>query len=308
MNRPKRIACGTLLTVDLSIGITAIFVEVLLLPAIITTASSFVILGITVLIKLMHLKKAKQIAEITTGEKKIMKNKITPKLKAVAKYIFVSNPVTFFCASLPVLLLVANGATDGFISSNLLWFTSNETIVNTVFYSVVGLLGLTGACVAGLESNAQADARKTETKKRKEEVKAKEAEKARLAQARSLACQKLAQEQQAHFAELLEEAKCELAEAAKAKEQAEREAMAKANTPQDILGYINEENVYVLSSVEGSPKTHPVTPESTRTAYHQAKQMGATGFVAITHRGQYGFDEMSDRHFKLPASQSHQQL
>jgi len=175
-----------------------------------------------------------------------------------------------------------------------------------VFYSVVGLLGLTGACVAGLESNTQADKRKADKKCKQQEAQVAKAEKACLAQAHSLACQKLAQEQATHFAELLEEAKCELAEAAKAKEQTEREAMVKANTPQDILGYINEKNVYVLTSVEGAPKIHPVTPESTRTAYHQAKQMGAIGFVAITHREQYGFDEMADKYFELDANKKYQ--
>ena len=163
-------ASGILLVVDLSIGMAAMFVEALILPAIITTASSLVILGITGLVKLLHLKKATQIAALAEGEKKIMKKKLLPKLKAAAKYIFVSNPVTFFCATLAILLLAANGATGGIIASNMLWFTSNELVVNISFNAAVALLGLTGACITGLESNEQADVRKSQKKCKKAEA------------------------------------------------------------------------------------------------------------------------------------------
>ena len=291
-------ASGVLLVVDLSLGVAAMFVEALILPAIITTASSIVILGITGLVKLMHLKKATQIAALAEGEKKIMKKKLLPKLKAVAKYIFVSNPVTFFCATLAILLLAINGALGGVIAEYVLWFTSNELLVNIAFNTVVALLGLTGACIAGLESNEQADARKAKCKKVKEQKICEQT-------AYQLACEKLSKEQKEHFEELLAEARCELAEKAKL---AEQEENAQMSTGDALIGYLNEQNIYVLTNIEGSPKTHAVTPETTRTAYYQAKQLGAAGFVTITHRAQYGFDEMADRYYELPASQGYQKL
>ena len=170
MSSRTRMTNGIILMIDLSISIAAMFVEALILPAIITTASSLVILGITGLVKLLHLKKATHIAALAEGEKKIMKKKLLPKLKAAAKYIFVSNPATFFCATLAILLLAINGALGGLIANNVLWFTSNELVVNISFNAVVALLGLTGACIAGLESNEQADVRKSQKKCEKAEA------------------------------------------------------------------------------------------------------------------------------------------
>ena len=92
------------------------------------------------------------------------------KLKSILKYIFVSNPVTFFCSFTAVILSVVNGALGGILAQRLLWFTTNELVVNLVFYLAVGLLGFFGAAKAGLESNHTADCRKHDKKCKKEEA------------------------------------------------------------------------------------------------------------------------------------------
>ena len=125
------------------------------------------------------------------------------KIKAISKYIFISNPVTFFCSFTAVILSVVNGATGGFLGSSLLWFTNNELVVNLVFYLVVGLLGFFGAAKAGLETNHVADCRKHEKKCRKAEI-------ALEAQIKEKACEIMEREQQVRMEMYMRRARQEI--------------------------------------------------------------------------------------------------
>jgi len=297
------ILCSVVLviTIGLNIGVSLL------------TSVGSVALLVFLSTRLVHLKKIQTATKVVgiahstiqwrKGEN-VMKNKIADKAKKLFKFIFVSNPVTICCAFLAIGILVANGLTDGLIVNTLFGWIGEDGVY--VFYGLLGALGLGGAGVAGLESNSEADKRKAETKcKKQEELERQMVER--------IACEKLAKEkavefeqqcakEKAHYDEIVEQVRKELAEKAEVEKRLEQSTTSKT----DILGYINSDNVYVLTNLEGHSKKCEVTPETTKTAYLQAKKCGAKGFVAITGRGRYGFDEMADQYYVLGSGEQWQ--
>jgi len=246
------------------------FFETLVIPSIMTTLGSIGI-AISIGIRLTHIKKVKIITKITIGDIKTMKGKLLPKLRNLAKYIFVSNPITIGGVFTSILLLIANGITEGLIRDNLIWFSDSQMHSNLAFYGLVGLLGLAGAGKAGLESNKAADCRKATAKREKQE-------KRELLKAHKIACEQLAKEQdaermaklsaeQARFEQLLEQVKCELAAKAMLQlEQSERGAEATC---------FEQTTLYSKADL-GQPKEHnwqPINGLETQQPYVQTQAL-----------------------------------
>ena len=124
------------------------------------------------------LVRALRAIAIVSGAYAIVRNKnylkgggiVVEKIKAFFKYIFVSNPITFFCGLLSVTLLIVNGATGNVIADTLLGWLEDPTTINATFYTILGGLGASGAIFGGIESNKTADKRKAVAAEIKEQT------------------------------------------------------------------------------------------------------------------------------------------
>ena len=90
------------------------------------------------------------------------------KLKKFLSFIFVSNPATFFAGLVGVALLVANSASGNVIVDAALGWIDDDIAITTMFYSIVGGLGVFGVVRGGLRSNTTYERCKEEKRQAKE--------------------------------------------------------------------------------------------------------------------------------------------
>ena len=134
-----------------------------------SVASTFAT-SLLVIARIARIRKAQRMAvgiiRSSIKERKMEKHK--QKIKAAIKFVFKSNPKTFFAGFVSIIMFVANGISEGVVSDAILgWLFDGSSA--TVFYLAIGILGIFGVTLGGLETNTQADKRKAEKERNEAE-------------------------------------------------------------------------------------------------------------------------------------------